>query len=102
MIDGIFGLSRSRETLEEKAAEIEGRMQYARASCLRDYLDSTQGLLMYHMGMADVVDVEPQPSACVTFARHAGIPNPPPPSAGHTIQPSARSSTDLTVTSLPL
>ena len=101
MIDGIFGMNRSWEILEEKAAEIDGRTQYATPRRLRDYLDSTQGLLMYRMGMADVIDVEPQPSACVTFARHAGISNPPP-SAGHTTQPSARSSSDLTVTSLPL
>lgn len=62
MIDGIFGMDRSREILEEKAAEIEGRMQYARESRLRNYLDSTQGLLMYHLGMADVIDVEPHAS----------------------------------------
>ena len=63
MIDGIFGMNRSWEILEEKAAEIEGRTQYATPSRLRDYLDSTQGLLMYHMGMTDVIDVEPRPSA---------------------------------------
>lgn len=62
MIDGIFGMNRSREILEEKASEIEGSMQYARESRLRNYLDSTYGLFMYNMGMTDVIDVGPHAS----------------------------------------